>query len=280
MGRTADEYLERNPRLLTEDLTTEEGQALGERFGALLARWFRLETRGFSRIPEGACLVVCNHSAGALWEVFLLLHAWRRHFGARPARGLAHRIAWQPPFDRIGLQKIGAVFAHPEVAMATLARGAAVLVFPGGDVETARPFGDRYRVTFAGRSGFVRIAREAGVPIVPLVICGSHASYLSLPLGTWVARAFRTHRLVGAKAWPVTAGLAALAATLVAPPLWPLAPLALAQAVVPLPSKMVMEALGPIDAGAEDDSIAALQIERIMQDAMTRLASERTTPWG
>jgi 1-acyl-sn-glycerol-3-phosphate acyltransferase len=48
-----------------------------------------------------------------------------------------------------------------------------VLIFPGGDHEAFRPVWQAYRVDMANRKGFLRIARRAWVPIVPLGIRGS-----------------------------------------------------------------------------------------------------------
>jgi 1-acyl-sn-glycerol-3-phosphate acyltransferase len=192
-----------------------------------------------------------------------------------------HRIAWEKPFDRLGLQKVGGVFAHPRVGLAALRRGMDLLVFPGGDVEAARPFGDRYQVTFAGRTGFVRLAREAGVPIAPVVICGAHAPYVILPGSQKLAKALGVERRFGSKVLPATIGSAVAAASLLLPPLWPLAPAAVAQCLVPWPSRIDVEAIDPIEIDPRlDDRAMSLVIEGRMQRAMDRMASARLTPWG
>ena len=42
-----------------------------------------------------------------------------------------------------------------------------MLVYPGGDYEVHRPSWERNRVDFGGRKGFIRLAIEQDVPIVP-----------------------------------------------------------------------------------------------------------------
>src|SRR5262249_52776497 len=151
---------------------------------------------GLARVPDGGCLIVANHSVGAFQEVLLLHRAWRRRFGDRAVRGLAHQIAWQAPLKWLPVARaMGAVYAHPTVARKTLGRGEPLLVFPGGDVEVMRPFRDRYRIVFDGRTGFIRLARETGVPIVPLVLCGSHAAFVTAPGARAVARATALQKL-------------------------------------------------------------------------------------
>jgi len=64
-------------------------------------------------------------------------------------------------------------------------------------VDAKRPFRDRYRVDFAKRTGFVRLARAARVKLVPLAICGSHAAYLSLPGAERLAKLVALDRWTG-----------------------------------------------------------------------------------
>ena len=45
-----------------------------------------------------------------------------------------------------------------------------VLVYPGGDYEVHRPSWERHKVDFDGRKGFIRLALEEDVPIVPVVV--------------------------------------------------------------------------------------------------------------
>src|SRR5262245_28271417 len=157
---TADRYLQDHPELLELDLYSPEVVRKVVRIAAPLERYHRFECHGLERVPDGACLIVANHSAAAVQEALLVLRAWHRRFGDRPARGLVHRFAFESPWKHIPLfLKMGGLFAHPEVARRALERGCALLIFPGGDMEVSRPFSQRHRVTLGERSGFVRLAR-------------------------------------------------------------------------------------------------------------------------
>jgi len=70
------------------------------------------------------------------------------------------------------LRKFGTVAASPENAAQALESGAALLVYPGGDYEVHRPSWLRNKVDFGGRKGFIRLALENDVPIVPVVSAG------------------------------------------------------------------------------------------------------------
>ena len=56
--------------------------------------------------------------------------------------------------------------------MEALHSGAVVLAFPGGDYDAFRPTVTQNVIDFDGRTGYVRTAIEAGVPIVLAVSIG------------------------------------------------------------------------------------------------------------
>ena len=94
---------------------------------------------------------------------------------------------------------MGAVEATRVGATKARQAGVPLLLFPGGDHEATRPFWQPDRVDFAGRKGWIRLAREHGLTIVPLCISGSHITLPILASGRIIAwltglRAIGTHR--------------------------------------------------------------------------------------
>ena len=69
-----------------------------------------------------------------------------------------------------------------------LQAGAALLVYPGGDYEVHRPSWEGHRVDFGGRKGFIRLALEHDVPIVPVVSIGGQETALFLSRGERLAK--------------------------------------------------------------------------------------------
>jgi 1-acyl-sn-glycerol-3-phosphate acyltransferase len=90
-----------------------------------------------------------------------------------------HPTVWKmsPPLAELAV-KVGALQAHPKMAIAALTAGASVLVYPGGAQDVFRPFSQRHQIHFAGRKGFIKLALRAGVPIVPAISVGSHETLL------------------------------------------------------------------------------------------------------
>lgn len=182
---------------------------------------FRPVASGWEKFPEGPCLIVANHSGGGVADVLCFAWLWLARFAlGRPVTGMAHPLAFGIPIVAFFLRSFGACASTYEQAQAALARGVSVLVFPGGDHEAFRPLWQASRVDFAGRRGYLRIARRSWVPVVPLGIRGSHFTNPIL----WRSRALPclllAPRLAGLKRLPVTilwlAGLALVA--------WRLAP--------------------------------------------------------
>jgi 1-acyl-sn-glycerol-3-phosphate acyltransferase len=237
--------------------------------------WFRGEVRGLGNIPErGPVLLVGNHSGGNLTpDTIIFSLAFQTYFGVeRRFHQLAHSLVMALPQAQIlRLKRFGTVSASPEHAAEALREGAALLVYPGGDWEVHRPSWESAKVDFAGRKGFVRLALEAGVPIVPVVSIGGQETALFLSRGAWLARALRLDRMLRLKVLPISLALP-----------WGLN-LGDFLGHIPLPTKITIEALPPIDLheqfGPEpdpDDVYAYVVGE--MQDTLDVLAAERRLP--
>lgn len=237
----------------------------------LLKAWFRPDVRGLERIPaDGPVLLVGNHSGGNVApDTLVFTTAFIRRFGARrPFFQLAHRLVMAAPWLRL-LRRYGTVTASHENARAALQAGAAVLVYPGGDWETHRPVWEGHRVDFHGRHGFVRLALETGVRLVPVVAIGGQETALFLSRGARMARALRLHRRLRLDVLPVSVALP-----------WGL-DVGDVFGHLPLPAKITIEVLEPIDVASrfgEDVDRAYDEIVALMQETLDRLAAARRWP--
>jgi 1-acyl-sn-glycerol-3-phosphate acyltransferase len=256
--------------------------ALFERFLAPVVRqMWPSSFSGLEHVPtHDRFLVVANHSGMGVAELWALVLAWKERFGVeRPVAGMAHPAAFRVPPLRYVLRSVGAVEATRRGAEAARRKGVPLLLFPGGDHEAGRPLWHADRVDFGGRKGWIRLARDLGLSIVPLAITGSHVT-LPIVLGasktiSWLigTRLLGVHRaplpLLSAVAaptifmlaraaglsrtWSAAAGWASISSTLLLP--W-------------IPSRIGFRFLPPIDAEqiqdpARDDTIYDLVVGRI-----------------
>ena len=244
-----------------------------------LNRWFDAEVRGLERIPEGKALYVANHNGGMAtpdtWVIFGQIYA-RWGLEGLPY-GLGHDLPMRIPGVGKVLGRLGGVRASHDNARRLFERGRKVLVYPGGDVEAMRAWRDRDRILFDGRRGYVRLALRHGVPVLPVVAAGAHEGVMILDDGRWIARAIGANRWARMKVFPIALSVPF---GLTIGPLLP---------HLPLPTRILSEILEPITfersgetAASDDDYVAecAHRIESAMQEALTRLAKERSCGRG
>jgi 1-acyl-sn-glycerol-3-phosphate acyltransferase len=230
--------------------------------------YFRARVRQLENIPEeGPVLLVGNHSGGNLTPDTLVFQlAFSTYFGVeRRFHQLAHNLVLSMP-GLSWMRKYGTVAATPSNAERALDAGAALLVYPGGDYEVHRPSWESGKVDFAGRKGFIRLAKQTGVPIVPVVSIGGQETALFLTRGEGLAKFLRIDRMFRLKVLPISLSLP-----------WILN-VGDMLGHIPLPAKITVEVLPAIDVGELDvDEAYDLVVDR-MQAALTRLQHERRLP--
>ena len=242
-------------------------------WGGLVSRYFRADVSGLEQVPEaGPVLLVGNHSGGNVPpDTFLLTLAFISRFGIeRPFYQLAHDLVMASPVAPV-LRRYGTVPASRANAAAALATGAAVLVYPGGDYETHRPSWESQKVDFDHREGFLTLAHELDVPIVPVVSIGGQETALFLWRGEWLARLLRLDRAARLKVLPISIALP-----------WGLN-VGDMLGHLPFPAKVTIRVLEPIhlrrDFGPDPDFDAVYDdVTRRMQAALTDLAEHRRLP--
>lgn len=193
--------------------------------------YWRVTSHGVEHVPsDGPALIVANHAGtlpfDAVMVRFDLLERTGRH-----ARELGADLVFRVPFVGELARKSGVTLATGPDAARLFERGELVAVWPEGFKGLGKPWRERYRLQRFGRGGFVAAALAAGVPIVPTAIVGSEEIYPLIHDARLLARA------LGLPYFPIVPQMLAL------PVLGPLA-------LLPLPSKWVIEYGEPIDTSA------------------------------
>src|SRR3954467_15010704 len=193
----------------------------------LVDYWFGMGLGGWENRPDPPVLLVGIH-AGApfVWDAWTVGVQWWRRFGQdRPLHGTAHDALMAIPGIGRYFRAMGVLPAAPDSMATALAEGRDVAVWPGGEVDSLRPWVERDRANLAGRSGFVKMAIRAGVPIVPIATVGGADAMPVLIRGDRLSRALRLDKLLRLKVFPVAVSLP-----------WGIAPAAVPQ--FPLPAKI------------------------------------------
>lgn len=140
-----------------------------------------------------------------------------------------------------------------------------MLVYPGGDYETFRPSSHSDQIEFGGRKGFIRLALEEGVPIVPVAAIGGQETALFVTRGERAAKLLGLNRLARVKVLPVSIGPPFGINILDLP------------GRLPLPSQITVQVLPPVklDKRFGPDRLYD-QVTGQMQDALTELSEQRS----
>lgn len=217
----------------------------------LYERYWRVDVHGLEHVPsDGPCLLVANRSGVLPYDGLMVSHAIHRATGKTPRFFVADWLITLP-FAQPSLARLGGVRACRENAERLLHAGRQIVVFPEGVKGAAKVFRERYRLKRFGRGGVVRVALEAGVPLVPVGVVGAEEAHPIL--FKWGAPA----RAVGLPFLPVT----------------PTFPLLGPLGALPLPSKWIVRfgeplAIDHLEPDAADDE---LLISRLTEETRTRI---------
>ncbi|MCV7096959.1 lysophospholipid acyltransferase family protein [Mycobacterium kubicae] len=241
----------------------------------LVDYWFRMEIDGWENIPEPPALLIGIHSgAPFVWDAWTVGLQWWRRFGPdRPLHGTAHDALMAIPGIGRFFRSMGVLPAAPDAIATALAEGRDVALWPGGEVDSLRPWSERDRANLAGRKGFVKMAIRAGVPIVPIATVGGADAMPVLIRGDRLSRTLRLDKMLRLKVFPVAISLP-----------WGIAPAALPQ--LPLPAKIRTRFMPVVEidhdpARADDEDYIDSkyrEVEDSIQRGMDALARKRALP--
>ncbi|TPG29887.1 lysophospholipid acyltransferase family protein [Mycolicibacterium hodleri] len=256
-----------------QDETTMQRQKF--LWNALVDYWFRMEMDGWENLPESPVLLVGIHSgAPFVWDAWTVGVQWWRRFGQeRPLHGTAHDALMAIPVIGRYFRAMGVLPAAPDAIATALAEGRDVALWPGGEVDSLRPWVERDEANLAGRKGFVKMAIRAGVPIVPIATVGGADAMPVLMRGDRLSRALRLDKILRLKVFPLAISLP-----------WGIAPAALPQ--LPLPAKIRTRFMPAVEIDADperadDDDYVNEKYEEVqasIQRGMDALARKRALP--
>jgi len=167
---------------------------------AIYRGYFRAETEGIEKVPEGRVLLIGNHAGNTFaWDGAMVAAAM--FFDAEPprvVRGMAEYFLPTIPFFNVMMHRMGSVVGRPENCVRLLRQEEAIMVFPEGERGFVKTWDQRYRLQRFGL-GFMRLALETDTPIVPVGIVGSEEQSPA------IANLRPVGRLFGSPAFPITA---------------------------------------------------------------------------
>jgi 1-acyl-sn-glycerol-3-phosphate acyltransferase len=244
-------------------------------WNTLVDHWFRMEMDGWDNLPRPPALLIGVHSgAPFVWDAWTVGVQWWRRFGQeRQLHGTAHDALMAIPLIGRYFRAMGVLPAAPDSIATALAEGRDVALWPGGEVDSLRPWTERDRANLAGRTGFVKMAIRAGVPIVPIATVGGADAMPVLIRGDQLSKTLRLDKILRLKVFPLAVSLP-----------WGIAPAALPQ--FPLPAKIRTRLMPAVEVAhdpdrADDDEYVQRKYDEVqnrIQEGMSALARKRALP--
>jgi 1-acyl-sn-glycerol-3-phosphate acyltransferase len=244
-------------------------------WNVLVDYWFRMEIDGWENVPEPPVLLVGIHSgAPFVWDAWTVGIQWWRRFGQdRPLHGTAHDALMAIPLIGRYFRSMGVLPAAPDAIATALAEGHDVALWPGGEVDSLRPWTERDQANLAGRKGFVKMAIGAGVSIVPIATVGGADAMPVLIRGDRLSQVLQLDRLLRLKVFPLAISLP-----------WGIAPAALPQ--LPLPAKIRTRFMPVVELDRDPEKAKDAdyvdrkyrEVQDSIQQGMDALARKRALP--
>jgi 1-acyl-sn-glycerol-3-phosphate acyltransferase len=220
----------------------------------LWSRYFRVTLLGVENVPDqGPALLVGNHSGGIPYDGAMLLYGlYRNHPKHRRVRPLVANFVFRAGWMANIVARVGGVRASTETAIPLLSAGELVAVFPEGLKGVGKLYRERYRLARFGRGGFVRLARQAQVPILPVAVVGAEEIH---PV---IGKITRLAEPLGLPYIPIT-------------PTFPwLGPLGL----LPVPTKWSIQIGPPIAPPPEGDEAATARVAEEVRSAIDGMIAD------
>jgi 1-acyl-sn-glycerol-3-phosphate acyltransferase len=143
------------------------GRFLAGLSGPLVRLVFRPDVSGREHIPAGGCVISANHLSG--FDAWALSYTFRGRF----VRYMGKNDLFRRPLLGPVVRSLGVFPARAEGSLAGGVTRAAELVAVGETVAIFPEGARRRGMTRRPRRGAARTALLAGVPLVPVAICGT-----------------------------------------------------------------------------------------------------------
>lgn len=202
----------------------------------LMRRYHRYEVVGLERLErDGPALLVGYHGRPIARDLCMLQALMHARKWPMPV-AVMHRSFAEAPVLRWIAEGMEFVIGDGAAMESAIARGAKVIVTPGGTREGCRSRRHRYRVDWGSRTGYVKLAIKYRLPIIPIAASGVDDAYLGLNDGHRWGRRLGIPRQMPAwlglgplGLWPMSPPFPVKIVQLVGPPiedhlLWPIAP--------------------------------------------------------
>lgn len=169
-----------NANQFVEFLHNPKSGKLRTTIGETLLRYFRVEVSGLENIPKsGPSIVLPNHSGFEGFDAMVLAHLLTKHLGQQ-ARIFAHHTYFSLfEMGKKLSRSVGLRDAKYDCGKKTLSDQHTLIIFPEAEQGNFKPSSKAYDLQ-KFHTGFLRLANDCQVPIIPTTIIGAEESSINM----------------------------------------------------------------------------------------------------
>ena len=150
----------------------------------IIDRYLRVTFEGAHFLPKkGSYIIIANHSGYMAFDALMIAYQIHKK-KMRVPKIIAHKLWFLRPEISVHAHKLNLVPATFENGLHLVNNGESLILFPEGEEGNFKPTRYRYRLR-RFRRGFVRLALQTGVPIVPIVVIGAEETHITLSQIRW-----------------------------------------------------------------------------------------------
>jgi 1-acyl-sn-glycerol-3-phosphate acyltransferase len=170
------------------------GRSVWLSYWQLMRRYHRYEVQGVEHIDAvGPALIVGYHGRPGARDLCMLQSYLLDRNGAA-THAVAHTMAWKIPGLRAAAEGMAFLPGNSQELADAIRRRGKIIVTPGGTAEGCRSHRDRYRVRWEDRLGYLRLALEHRLPILPTAAGGADDAFVGLVDGYELAKRLKLPR--------------------------------------------------------------------------------------
>jgi 1-acyl-sn-glycerol-3-phosphate acyltransferase len=141
--------------------------------------YLRVEIDGIENVPKsGPYIMISNHSGFTGFDALMIINEIRRAKIETP-HPVAHKLWFQTLVSRTFSERMGFIKADMLHCRLAIQGGQSLLLFPEGEAGNFKPTNRRYRLQEFKR-GFVRLAGEYSIPVIPACVIGAEETNINL----------------------------------------------------------------------------------------------------
>lgn len=145
----------------------------------IIKKYLRMEVEGIENVPKkGAGIILPNHSGFSGFDAVLLGYEINRSL-KRTTRVMTHHLWFLNDKVSVPANKLGFYEATKDNGNQILEDGELMTLFPEGEHGNFKPSADAYQLQSFKR-GFVRMALQHQVPIIPTIVIGAEETHINL----------------------------------------------------------------------------------------------------